>query len=114
METTNASASGLDRREGYRSTYFAEVEYEWSGEKMRARLLNLSLGGMLIETRAPLPAMAQFVATLHLSEGPAMEAVCVVKRLVPGVGRGSSSSTSSRLTTFACGASWRRCRTSFL
>jgi len=88
METTNASASGLDRREGYRSTYFAEVEYEWSGDKMHARLLNLSLGGMLIETRAPLPAMAQFVATLHLSEGPAVEAVCVVKRLVPGVGMG--------------------------
>ena len=88
MGTTDASASGLDRREGYRSTYFAEVEYEWSGDKMRARLLNLSLGGMLIETRAPLPAMAQFVATLHLPEGPAMEAVCVVKRLVPGVGMG--------------------------
>ena len=88
MGTPDTSTSGLDRREVYRATYFAEVEYEWSGDKMRARLLNLSLGGMLIETRAPLPAMAQFVATLHLPEGPGMEAVCVVKRLVPGVGMG--------------------------
>jgi len=88
MGTTDASTSGLDRREEHRSTFFAEVEYEWTGDKMRARLLNLSLGGMLIETRAPLPAMAEFVATLHFPEGPAMEAVCVVKRLVPGVGMG--------------------------
>lgn len=88
MGTTDTHTSGLDRREEHRSTFFAEVEYEWSGDKMRARILNLSLGGMLMETRAPLPAMAQFVATLHLAEGPAMETVCVVKRLVPGVGMG--------------------------
>lgn len=88
MGTTDTHSSGLDRREEYRATYFAEIEYEWSGEKMRARLLNLSLGGMLIETRAPLPALAEFVATLHFADGPTMEAVCVVKRLVPGVGMG--------------------------
>ncbi|HXE75406.1 MAG TPA: PilZ domain-containing protein [Candidatus Xenobia bacterium] len=88
MGTTGTYASGIDRREDHRTTFFAEAEYEWGGNKMRARILNLSLGGMLMETRAPLPAMAQFVATLHLAEGPPLEAICVVKRLVPGVGMG--------------------------
>jgi c-di-GMP-binding flagellar brake protein YcgR len=88
MTTVNAGAPGLDRREDFRAHFFAEAEYEWSGNQLRARVLNLSLGGLLLETREPLPMRAQFVVRLHLPEGPPVEMVCVVKRHVPGIGMG--------------------------
>ncbi|HEX9763858.1 MAG TPA: PilZ domain-containing protein [Candidatus Acidoferrales bacterium] len=88
MTTGNTSAAGLDRREDFRAHFFAEVEYEWSGNQLRARVLNLSLGGLLLETREPLPMRAQFMVRLHLPEGAPMEMVCVVKRHIPGVGMG--------------------------
>lgn len=88
MELKDTGAPGLDRREGHRAHYFGDVEYEWSGAKRRARILDVSLGGMLIETKEPLPVRAEFPARLELAGEAPLEAVCVVKRLVPDVGMG--------------------------
>ncbi len=88
MTTANSGATGLDRREDFRGNFIAEVEYEWSGRQLHARVLNLSLGGLMLETREPLPMRAQFMVRLHLPEGAPVEMICVVKRHVPGVGMG--------------------------
>jgi hypothetical protein len=88
MGSASHNLPGLDRRESYRARYFGAVEYEWSAARHTARTLDLSVSGMLIETPAPLSAGAEFVVRLALPEGAPVEAVCVVRRVVAGVGMG--------------------------
>ena len=88
MSTRDTGIPGLDRREGHRAHYFGEVEYEWSGEKHRARAADLSPGGMLIETNKPLAPGAEFQARLITPGAAPLEVVCVVRRVLVGVGMG--------------------------
>jgi hypothetical protein len=79
---------GMDRREAYRPRFFAEVEIERGETRMTVRTQDISLEGMLLETDEPLEPGAEFKARVRLERGPALEAECVVKRLVPGIGMG--------------------------
>lgn len=77
----------IEKRESYRANYAADVEVEWGSSLMRARTRNLSLGGMLLEMSSPLWMNAEFTARIALPDGP-VEAHCVVRRVVAGVGIG--------------------------
>ncbi len=78
---------GADRREHRRARYVAPVEIEWGTSIERARMTNLSLGGMLVEMENPLWMGAEFRARLQLQPAP-VAVECVVRRIIPGVGMG--------------------------
>ena len=86
MKVTEVSPPGLDRRESHRVRYFAEVAIEWGASVLRARIADISLGGMLVEMANPLWLGAEFLARLALDNGPPVEVTCVVRRIVPSVG----------------------------
>ncbi|MBI2956139.1 MAG: PilZ domain-containing protein [Acidobacteria bacterium] len=85
---SEAPVPGLDRRESHRARYFGVVEFEWAGKKERGRAGDLSLGGMLIETSNPPRPGAEFSARLTLGQEEPLDTVCVVRRVIPGVGVG--------------------------
>ena len=84
----SAGSPGMDRREAYRPRFFAEVEIEKGETRMTLRTQDISLEGMLLETDAPLEPGTEFKARVRLHAGPPLEAECVVKRLVAGIGMG--------------------------
>lgn len=84
----SAEQPGMDRREAYRPRFFAEVEIEKGETRMQLRTQDISLEGMLLETDAPLEPGEEFKARVHLKGQSPLEAECVVKRLVPGIGMG--------------------------
>ena len=79
---------GMDRREAYRPRFFAEVEIVRGKTRMQVRTQDISLEGMLLETDSPLKPGEEFKARVHMKGEPPLEAECVVKRLVPGIGMG--------------------------
>lgn len=87
MKPGDASLTGLDRREHHRPHFFAEVEILGAPPR-RCRTADLTMDGMLIETPEPLAPGTEFRARLYLPEGPPLEADCIVKREVEGVGMG--------------------------
>jgi len=84
----SAGSPGMDRREAYRPRFFAEVEIEKGETRMKLRTQDISLEGMLLETDTPLEPGTEFKARVRLHGGPPLEAECVVKRLVAGIGMG--------------------------
>ncbi|MBI4466881.1 MAG: PilZ domain-containing protein [Acidobacteria bacterium] len=79
---------GVDRREYFRARYFSDVEIAWGSSVLKARTNDISLGGMLVELENPLWVGAEFEARVAVGESPPVEAVCVVKQVIPGVGMG--------------------------
>ena len=79
---------GMDRREAHRPRFFAEVEIEMGDTRTQLRTQDISLEGMLLETEAPFEPGEEFKARVRLKGEPPLEAECVVKRLVPGIGMG--------------------------
>ena len=84
----SAGSPGMDRREAYRPRFFAEVEIEKGETRLKLRTQDISLEGMLLETDAPLEPGTEFKVRVRLHSGPPLEAECVVKRLVAGIGMG--------------------------
>ena len=80
-------SEGIEKREHRRLSYPAEVEIEWGSTIERARTVNVSHGGMLVEMANPLWLGAEFHARLRLGNGP-LEVDCVVKRIIAGTGIG--------------------------
>ena len=82
----------FERRKHYRYAVRMDVEVEWScnpaqrTSKSSVPISDVSLGGMFIITREPLPIGSQFAICLHLAQPLSMN--CVVKHFVPGRGMG--------------------------
>ena len=79
---------GMDRREAHRPRFFAEVEIERGETRMKVCTQDISLEGMLLETDSPLEPGTEFKARVRLHGARPLEAECVVKRLVAGIGMG--------------------------
>lgn len=85
---SDTSLPGMDRREVHRPRFFAEAEIVRGTEKLRTRTQDISLEGLLLETESPLEPGTEFRVRVLLARQAPLEADCVVKRLVPGVGMG--------------------------
>lgn len=109
MGAATPGAPGIERREHRRVHYVVQVEIEWGSSKLQGHTANISLGGMLIEMEKsdsvrptarktlggmliemenPLWVGAEFLARIFLEKDAPLEAGCVVRRVVPGVGMG--------------------------
>lgn len=84
----SSEVPGMDRREAHRPRFFAEVEIERGETRMQVRTQDISLEGMLLETDSPLDPGTEFKVRVRLHGGRPLEAECVVKRLVAGIGMG--------------------------
>ncbi|MDA2912373.1 PilZ domain-containing protein [Acidobacteriia bacterium AH_259_A11_L15] len=88
METEEVGLPSFDRREHFRGHYIADVEIERGSSLLRARTLNISLGGMLLEMENPLWVGAEFLARVSLEEEEPLEVGCVVRQVLPEAGMG--------------------------
>lgn len=87
MDPVEPSLTGVDRREVHRVHLHAEAEIEHAGDRQRCRVTDINADGMFLETDLALAVDQEFHAHIHAGEGAALEADCVVKRVVPtGVG----------------------------
>ena len=85
---SDVGAPGMDRRETHRPRFYAPVEFEVGGKKLKTRSQDISQEGMLIETQESLAEGTEFHARIFIADVDPIEADCVVKRRVPGVGLG--------------------------
>ena len=85
---SDGGAPGMDRRETHRPRFYAPVEIEIGGQKLKTRSQDLSQEGMLVETGEPLPEGTEFHARIFIADVDPIEADCVVKRHLRGVGMG--------------------------
>ena len=76
--------SGSERRRHKRYPCSAAVKITWGYVTFEARLRDISLSGMYIETPEPLWPRAQFSAQLMLPESIRVE--CIVRRVDAGKG----------------------------
>lgn len=74
----------------------AAVEIYWGSERLLAKVRDVSIVGMFIESLNPLWLGATFVAKLMLE--PPLEMTCTVRRVVPRCGMGVQISFSDAET----------------
>lgn len=87
MTPTDASLTGMDRREHHRARFFAQVEIENGESPQRGHVVDISPDGLMIEAMQLLAPGTEFRARVLLEKDAPLEADCVVKRLVVGEGK---------------------------
>ncbi len=90
MESTPARPADAqhERRRAPRYSFDGGLEIDWGSTTIQGKVLELSAGGMFIETHDPLWVGARFSSRLFLE--PPLAVDCVVRRVVPGHGMGLS------------------------